>query len=237
MTTQSTQNDLLRDRLAKIWELPDDSKILMTISKRKAHAMRKGTILFNEGDPVNFMYFIKEGYAKAYRISEEGKDTMNYLVGPGYMIGFRMLMLQEKVAQYSAEAITDCVVYSLTYDEYLDGVAEHPELLVDQIRSYGDRLDYTERKLEGFIYSSTTARVAIFLADCVRRFGKNKNGEISLPFPLTHQKIADFVGSFRETVTLAIKRLEKEGVLESERGNVHIRNLRKLREYTVFTRK
>jgi CRP-like cAMP-binding protein len=150
--------------------------------------MRKGTIIFNEGDPVSHLYFIQEGYAKAYRISEEGKDTMNYITGPGYMLGFRTLLAKDGSAQYSAEALTDLVVYTLTHEEYLQSVALHPELLVDLIHAYADRLNYTEKKLEGFIYSSTTARVAIFLADCVRRFGKEIDGEIKLPFPLTHQK-------------------------------------------------
>lgn len=226
----------LRDRLSHFWEAPDFSPIFAT-KERKPHHMKKGTLLFNEGDPVSRMYYIHEGFIKTYRISEDGRDTMNYIIGPKHMLGFRSLLSKEHESQYSAEAITDLIIYSLSHDEYLESVAKHPVLLVDLIHAYAEGLSYTERKLEGFIYSSTTSRVAIFLADCARRFGKHKKSGVSIPFQLTHQKIADFVGSFRETVTLAINKLEEESILEIQRGDVIIYDMKKLQKYASFGKK
>lgn len=225
-----------RHRLSRIWEEPDFGPIFAG-TKRKPHQMKKGTLLFNEGDPVSRMYYIYDGYIKTYRISEEGRDTMNYIVGPGHVLGFRSLLSKEHGAQYSAEAITELVIYSLSHDEYLESVASQPELLVDLVHAYAEALSYTEKKLEGFIYSSTTSRVAIFLADCARRFGKKQKNGIQIPFQLTHQKIADYVGSFRETVTLAINSLEDESILQIKRGDVVIYDMNKLEKYASFGRK
>lgn len=114
--------------------------------------------------------------------------------------------------------------------EYLSLALEHPENLLDLLHVFIERLNYTERKLEGFILTDATARVANFLADCAKRFGP------VLPLPLTHQRIAEFVGSFRETVTVALNRLQKEKILKVDRGKITILNLKKLNEQALIER-
>lgn len=199
--------------------------------------MKKGTILFNEGDPLNRIFYLKAGFAKAFRLSEEGRETMNYVVGPGHVFGFRSLLSKDEEAQYSAEAMTDLTVITMSHGECFEIVAQHPEILIDLLHAYADRLNYTERKLEGFIYGSTTARITNFLSDCARRFGVKENGAISIPFLLTHQKIADFVGALRETVTLSVNRFEDEQLIQIERGKVKITNMNKLSNYMIFGKK
>lgn len=95
------------------------------------------------------------------------------------------------------------------------------------------RLNYTERKLESMITTNVLTRIAIFLEDVALRFGSFDKEPITLPLPLTHQRIAEFIGSVRETVTVAIQRLEKEGVLKVNRGQVMILDLEKLQKQAM----
>ena len=76
---------------------------------------------------------------------------------------------------------------------------------------------------QGFITTDTTARIAIFLSDVARRFCKEafyKNEVISLPLKLTHQQIGEFVGALRETVTVSLNKLEKEGIIDNKKGKI-----------------
>jgi len=110
---------------------------------------------------------------------------------------------------------------TISRQECFDALTEHPEVFVDLLQIFRDRLVYTEQKFESFIYASTTARVAIFLADCAKRFGNHKDRTIEIKLELTHQRIADFVGAFRETVTNALHRLEDDKIIRIERSQGH----------------
>lgn len=227
----------LLDHIEKVDTLPKFTELFTKTIKRPPHKIKKGTILFNEGDPLGRLYLIKEGFVKIYRMSEEGRETTNYLLGPNYVLGVRALLSTDECARHNAEAITDLMVMTISRKEYFDNVAEHPELLVDLLHVILDRLTYTERKLEGFIFASTTTRVANFLSDIAKRFGKKRDGHLELPLELTHQRIGEFVGAFRETVTLSLHNLEKEKIITIDRGRVTIVNLKKLNQYAVMGRK
>lgn len=221
----------LTERLSKIWQQPDSTEFFEKYSQKSPFFVKKGTVIFNEGQPLDRIYFIKEGFVKLYRLSDGGRESTIYLHGPGQILGVRALTSEDECARHFAESITDLQIITMTRKEFIEAVSLHPEYLLDLLYVFIDRLNYTERKLEGFILTDTTARVAYFLADCARRFGNKKNGVVELPLDLTHQRIAEFVGSFRETVTVAVQKLEKDGIVDIKRGKVKILDVNKLDKY------
>lgn len=227
----------LRSRLERIWEHANFYSVFKSITKRPPHTIKKGTILFNFQDPLERLYYIIEGFVKLYQLSEEGKDTTVYLLGPKNIIGVRALTSKDKLAKHNAEALTDVTVLTISHKEYIESMVDNPEYIVDLLHVFIERLNYTERKLETFIYADTTARVANFLTDCAHRFGIRKKTYIELPVEFTHQRVAEFVGSFRETVTLALHYLEKTGTIEATRGKITIKDLKQLSHFALTGRK
>lgn len=225
------QSTPLRKRLDNIWQTPNLSSFFKEYIKRPSLKIKKGNIIFYEGDQPDRLYCVKQGFVKMYHSSNEGRETVIYLYGPGSILGIRALTSQDKCLKHTAEAMTDTEIVTISRGEYLDILAKHPEYIIDLLHIFITRLNHTEKKLEGFIITDTTARVANFLAECTQRFGEKSKLGITLPIPLTHQRIAEFVGSFRETVTGAISKLEKDNVLTINRGNVTILNLKKLQQY------
>lgn len=227
------KNQKLQKRLENLWQPPDFTEFFQKIIERKPHVIKKGTIIFNEGDPLNRLYFIHEGFVKLYRVSEEGRDSTSYLLGPGYVLGIRALTSHDECAKHNAEALTDLQVLTISHKEYFETVANHPEFLVDLLHTFIDRLNYTEQKLEGFMLTDATARVANFLLETAQRFCIEQKEPIVLTLKLTHQLIADFVGSFRETVTLSLHKLEEEKIITNNKGTITIINLQKLKDYSA----
>ena len=228
----NSHNDVLRKRLDKIWERANFALFFQDIIHLPAKGMKKGAILFNEGDKLDKLYYIKEGYVKLYRLSKEGKESTIYLFGPGHILGIRALFAKDEKAKHTAQALTDLNAITISRKNFFDEITKYPEFLVDFMHLILNRLDYTERKLEGFVTTDATNRVANFLFDCALRFGEKKNGKVKLPLKLTHQQIAEFVGSFRETVTVALKRLEKVGIIKIEKGEITITDPIKLKPKT-----
>lgn len=223
-------------RLSRIWE-PSNFFLLIEAIKRSPVRIKKGKILFNDGDVLERLHYIKEGFVKLYRTSDDGKETVSYLYGPGYVVGLRALLSKEKIAKHNAEALTDLQVISISHTEYFEIVSKYPAFIIDLTHYFLDRLESTERTIEGFIVTDVTTRVAFFFSDFVKRFMETKKGEkIILPLKLTHQRIAEFIGSSRETVTLSIQKLEKEGVLLVDQGKVEVKNILKLNNYASLNK-
>ncbi|HVZ11809.1 MAG TPA: Crp/Fnr family transcriptional regulator [Patescibacteria group bacterium] len=228
-------SDLFMSRLDKIWLPPDFTSFFKKYSGGKQPILVKsGKTVFYEGDEPRKIYFIKKGFVKMYRMSPEGRSTIIYLYGPGSILAVRALTNEDKQLKHTAEAITDVEIVTISEKDYFEALNKNPEYMVDLLHVFIERLNYTERKLEGFILTDTTARVASFLYDLVERFGTVKNNSATLPVPLTHQTISEFVGAFRETVTVAINRLKKEGILEDKRGKITITNVKKLKQQALI---
>lgn len=224
----------LAARLNTIWKSPDFPSFFEKFSKRAPHKVKKGSIIFYEGDQPNKIYFIKNGFVKMYRVAENGRDSIIYLYGPGSILGVRALTSKDEALKHDAEALTDVEIMTINRAEYLEILTKHPEYIIDLLHVFIQRLNYTERKLEGFILTDTIARVANFLCDCAHRFGEKKDGDIILPIPLTHQRIAEFVGAFRETVTIAINKLENEKIITVKKGQVTIHDPGRLEKKTAI---
>jgi CRP/FNR family transcriptional regulator len=222
----------LSARLNSLWKGPDFLTFFGKYAKRPPLKLKKGATVFYQGDQPDKIYFIKKGYVKMFRVSESGRDSIIYLYGPGSLLGVRALTSKDEALRHDAEALTDAEIVTITRKDYLEILSQHPEYIVDLLHVFIGRLNYTERKLEGFVLTDTLSRVSNFLADCGNRFGVKKGKDIILPLPLTHQRIADFVGAFRETVTIAINKLEDEKIITVEKGVVTIHNMKKLEKKT-----
>lgn len=228
----------LQERLRKIWARPDFNLIFEKEFKKTPRPFKKGTIIFNEGDQTGRLFFIKEGFVKLFRVSNDGKETTIYLYGPGNMLGIRALTTQAETHWHTAQALTDLKIVTILKDEYLNVLSKNPEYIVDLLHIFISRLNYTERRLEGFITTDATARVAMFLSDVARRFERElfktspkTNQPITLPLKLTHQQVAEFVGALRETVTVCMNKLEKMDIIKDEKGKITILDLKRLNSF------
>ncbi len=228
-----SDNAKLRTRLTHISDGPDFFSFFKKYAKRPPRHIKKGTVLFNPGDRLHGAYFIQEGFIKLYEVSQEGRETIIYLTGPGNLLSLRALISKEQTAHQYTETITDVVLYSITMQELYDILSDHPEHLVDLLHVLVDRLNHAERRVEGFIAGNVTVRVTSFLYDIALRFGEKHGSEVLLPINLTHQRISEFVGSFRETITLALNRLQKEKLIRINRSKITILDLEKLHQWSL----
>lgn len=217
-------------RLEKIWESAD-FRALFETSQRKPLNVKKGNAVLYQGDIPDRLYFIKNGFVKLYRLSEDGKDAIVYLYGPGSILGIRALTSEDKELKHNAEALTDVEIVTIPREDYIKFLSQNPENFIDLLNVFIDRLNYSENKIEGFITKDVTSRVANFLSYVSNRFGEKNGKSTVIPIPLTHQLVSEFVGAARETVTLALSRLEKEKIIKLERGKITILDQDKLNKY------
>ncbi len=162
------------------------------------------------------------------RLSTEGKTVILALLGPGDMIGEAAWETDEHDSY--AETLEDSRIYQIGREAFLNFVRENPEFGLRFIGILGDRLKQAQARIEDLVFRQVPSRVARLLVTLAETHGKVTPNGVRVEFPLTHQEIADMVGSSRVTVTQILNRFRDSHWIDIESKRVTIHNMNALEE-------
>jgi len=185
-------------------------------------------ILFSPGTPSDAIYFIEKGRVRVTRLSPEGKTVILALLGPGDMIGEAAWEAGEH--DNYAETLEDSRIYQIGREAFLNFVRENPEFGLRFISVIGARLKQANARIEDLVFRQVPSRVARLLLNLAETHGRVTPNGVKVEFPLTHQDIADMVGSSRVTVTQVINKFRESYWIDVESKRVTIHDIRALEE-------
>lgn len=194
----------------------------------KEQSFEKGEIIIRGDDEPLGVYFVKSGYIKMSSPFENGSELAVNVFKPGSF--FPMIWaIGEVPNSYYYQAMTLTKVWRAPKAKLLEFLRRNPEILLDLTRRVLVGLDGILFNLKCVLTGSSVNRVAACLFVLAKRFGRvEARGKITISLPVTHQDIANFSGLTRETVTLAIDKLKKKGVITSVRRKLSVVNFRAL---------
>jgi len=184
-------------------------------------SVEKGKIFYRPEDTGEVIFILKKGAVQLYRISPEGKKLVIYTLRDGAMFG-EMSLLGQRLHNTFAEAITDCVICVMSRDDLERLVLNRPQVALRLLEITGNRLRETEEQLEALAFKSVPSRLAALL---LRLTGDG--GEVA---GLTHQDLAEMIGTYRETTTQTLNDMKAQGILEIGRRRITILDKEALRE-------
>ncbi len=127
------------------------------------------------------------------------------------------------------EALEPSVLRVLEREDFDNLVQRNPEVGVKMIRLLSERLAACEARLSDMVRKEVPARLAGLLLDLSERQGiTTANGSHMIPTRYTHQQLASMVGSNREAVTRAFRRLRDAGAVEVTDRRVYVKDARAL---------
>ena len=80
------------------------------------------------------------------------------------------------------------------------------------------------------MFLSNRERLTHLLLDLAEQYGSGTNENFDLAIKLSHQDLANFIGSTRETVTVVLGKMQHEGLLNIRRRKITLRNTKALAE-------
>ena len=175
-----------------------------------------GRILFQPDEKPEALYLLKSGGVQIYRISPDGKRFIISNIEPGTFFG-EMALLGDSVYDSFAETVEDstlCVIGRRDL-EYLIG--RFPIIGVRIMQALADRVSEAETQLEDLALKSLTAR----LATLILRLTSEANARLT---GLTHNDLAERVGTSRETATQALNELKSDGLIAIGRKRIDVLN-------------
>lgn len=201
-------------------------ELVAFFSKYSLIKYKKGQIIFKPGEEIPGMAFIKSGFVRIYSETKDGKE----LTVPMFKPMLFSSVLQTVVGidnKNFFQAISPVEMWVAPKDEAKKFLEENPEIkekLTKMILS--DFIDLSNN-LQKIIYGDAYTKVASLVFSMVSKTdGKDKNIEIKFSTP--HRMIASMTGLTRETVTLQLLKLQKDGFLSTKGRHLVIKDLQKL---------
>ena len=181
----------------------------------------RGRVFYRPEEPGEVLFILKEGRVQLYRISPEGKKLVITTLGPHTLFG-EMALLGTKMHNTFAEAIDDCLICVMSRTDLERLILNKPQVALRILEITGKRLREAEERLENMAFKGIPARLASLLLRLAEEQGTN---EIS---GLTHQDLAESVGTYRETATQVLNDLKAQGLIEIGRKRISILDAAKL---------
>lgn len=159
-------------------------------------------------------FFIKKGVVKVYNITSGGDEKIVGYESAGSLLPLGWLFDRAPVSLYYYDTFTDCEVYRLPKSEIRKVINSNHKAtmaLLDQMISMYIGATMHLHALE---QSRASNKLLFIMQFLVLRFGRPINKtENEIDLRLTHQDIANLMGTTRETASSEISQLTKAGVL------------------------
>ena len=132
----------------------------------------------------------------------------------------------------NAQACEASAVLTVSQEKFRDYLERHPRVALLSMQVLSSRLRVLGEMFVNLVSDDVGTRVAKLILRLSARYGTRVGKEVFLNIPLTHQEIADMVGTSRQTVTSVLSSLKRQGVLSIDNRRIHIESEELLNELT-----
>lgn len=189
----------------------EELRLLLPFLKEKKY--KKNQVIFHEGEPGHYLFLIRSGSVKVYKLSEDGKEKILRVFGPEDFFA-ELPLLDGGKYPASAETLSACTLLCLSREDFTKTCSGNPDIMKKIYEIVGDRLRHFTTMVTDLTLKDASCRLAGFLLEMAGQKDPFSLKEIRFPMELTHQDIASLIGTARETVSRALKQLEKQGIIE-----------------------
>jgi CRP/FNR family transcriptional regulator len=201
--------DECKVRLFSVCGALDTSELeeLDRISQSKMFAAK--AMLFDQGAIAGNVFNVTDGMVRLYKSLPDGRRQIVGFALPGDFLG---LALMDRYG-VAAEAVTDvkvCRFSRATFLGYIDG---KPHLLRRLHEFAGHELSLAQDQMLLLGRRSAEEKVAAFLLNLQKRYGRLGAISVTVPLPMTRQDIADYLGLTIETVSRTLTKFAREKII------------------------
>lgn len=189
---------------------------------------RKGATIFSRGDPSDSLYIVEDGKVRILSLSDKGAETILHILKPGAIFG--ELLLSEERRALTAIAGTDVLVTVLSKGSLVELLSSVPTISRNFIRLLSKRLAKVEKEFADTGHTWSYHRLAKALLQLCDEHGQETPNGTLIPLRLTHEDLANIIGTTRETATTQLNRFRRMGLVKRQERFLLV-NRRRLEEF------
>ncbi len=194
-------------------------------------AYAKGQEVFAPGTGGGLVYIVRSGCVRLYKTLPDGRSINLGLLGPNTI--FAQEDAYDGIATGAhADALVDSTLSIVETNDLAELIADSPDLASAVVAGMTRRLTELQTLVEHLLVRDTSVRLVTTLLSLSHRFGRpTADGMVAITLPLTHQGLANMIGSNRVTVTRKLLELQEDGIVRSLGRNAIAVDPDKLRGY------
>jgi global nitrogen regulator NtcA len=185
----------------------------------------RGKTIFFPGDPAERVYFLIRGAVKLSRVYEAGEEITVALLRENSVFGVLSLITGHRADRfYHAVAFTPVELLSVPIEQVEKALKDNPELSMIMLQGLSSRILQTEMMIETLAHRDMGSRLVSFLLILCRDFGIPAQDGIMIDLKLSHQAIAEAIGSTRVTVTRLLGDLRQDKMISIHKKKITVHN-------------
>ena len=210
--------------LSKIWYLrkadifsrltKDEMEWVDRVSVMRSYC--KQDLVFTPNDRGDKIFLLKKGRVKISRLSEGGRELTLAILEPGEIFGEESLVDGGRRSTF-AETLDDAYICVVRREDFEELLKNKPDLALQVAKVMGERLKKIQDRMEELTFRSVPARLASALLYLSDDHGVPTDRGIKIDPKLTHQELANLIGSTRETTTSALNGFRRKGFIDVEK--------------------
>jgi len=196
------------------------------IFSRTPHSVRKfgpGELIVRSGEEVRRLMIVAGGTVKGEMTDTEGRVIKienipsKMILAPAFIFG-NMNRFPVNVI-----SISDVTIISVGRDDLLKLLKSENRLLVNFLDIISNRAQFLSEKIRFLNFRTIKGKLAFLILQ------KAGEGAAEIKLGMTQEEMADYFGVARPSLARALAEMEQEGIIESERGRIKIKDMSRLR--------
>lgn len=193
----------------------------------------KNHVVFAAGDIADRIFLIENGWVKIYRLSADGRRvTVGSIRSPGELMGLAETLWGGERTCF-AGAISNVSMVVLRKNKFEELLATHPVLALKVAKMLGARMREAEAIIHEMVCWQAPGRLALMLLKMGDRCGEEARNGIKINLQLTHEELANMVGTSRQTVTSLLNTFKQEKSIVYEGREIKIVDPDKLSKWIM----
>ena len=203
--------------------LKDDSVAALN-GMRFTAAYPKGATLFHEGEQARGVFIVCSGRVKLVASSSAGRTLIAKIAGPGEVLGVSAVVLKRPY-ELSAETLEPVQISFVRADDFLRFLTSSTEVSMRTAQQLAGDCHQAQTEIRTLgLGRSVRDRFSTLLLEWCNEAPASAGDGVRLKVLLTHEEIAQIIGTTRETVTRLLTQFRVEKLIEMKGSTMIVRN-------------
>ena len=189
------------------------------LQDRKVRDFSKKESIYKEGDFSHYLYYLKSGKVKLYKINSDGKEFIIDVLKPGEFFG-QLALIQDINYTEFAESLENSEVMLIPRADFQQLVFSQNEISSKFIKMLSQDLAEKEVEMMRLAYDTVRKRTADALLKLIDDDLKE--------FSISRDNLSSIVGTATESVIRVLSEFKKDGIIKIEGGKVTVLDFDKL---------
>lgn len=181
----------------------------------------RGSIVFYEGDPGDFLMVVLKGKVKVILLGEGGQEIILAMLRTRDFFG-EMAILESAPRSATVMTVEPSEFLCLDQKSFTDLLQEQPSISMKILKHLSERLRQADEQIRSLAMFDIYGRIAQCLLRLGETQGKRLDGKLVITDRPAFQELSHMIGCSRETVSRAMKVLQEDGYLTVTRKDITI---------------